>query len=77
MRADIQRKPLGFQEVTAPHYRCVSICVTRLLRSQQIPSHSLVFETKGFLEQPFSTSLLQLLPHMFIRVTVVADQRGY
>ena len=29
MRADIQRKPLGFQEVTAPVYRCVSICVTR------------------------------------------------
>jgi len=59
MRADTQRKPLGFQEVTAPHYRCVSICVTRLLRSQQTPSHSLVLKTTGFLEQPFSTSLLQ------------------
>jgi len=59
MRADIQRKPLGFQEVTALHYRCVSICVTRLLRSQQTPSHSLVYKTKGILEQPSSTSLLQ------------------
>jgi hypothetical protein len=59
MRANIQRKPLGFQEVTAPEYRCVNICVTRLTRSQQTPSHSLVFETKGILEQPFSTSLLQ------------------
>jgi len=59
MRADTQRKPLGFQEVTASHYRCVSICVTRLLRSQQTLSHSLVLKTTGFLEQPFSTSLLQ------------------
>jgi hypothetical protein len=59
MRADIQRKPLGFQEVTASYYRCVSICVTRLLRSQQTLSHSLVLKTKGFLEQPSSTSLLQ------------------
>jgi len=59
MRADIQRKPLRFQEVTAPEYRCVSICVTRLTRSQQTPSHSLVFETAGFLEQPSYTSLLQ------------------
>ena len=59
MRADIQRKPLGFQEVTAPHYRCVSICVARLIRSQQTPSHSLVFIAKGILEQPSNTSLLQ------------------
>jgi hypothetical protein len=59
MRADTQRKPLRFQEVTASHYRCVSICVTRLTRSQQTPSHSLVLKTKGFLEQPSSTSLLQ------------------
>jgi hypothetical protein len=59
MRADIQRKPLGFQEVTASHYRCVSFCVTRLTRSQQTLAHSLVFETKGFLEQPSNTSLLQ------------------
>ena len=59
MRADTQRKPLGFQEVTSPKYRCVSICVTRLIRSEQILSHSLVFKTKGFLEQPSSTSLLQ------------------
>jgi len=59
MRADTQRKPLRFQEVTPPKYRCVIICVTRLTRSPQTPSHSLVFETKGFLEQPFSTSLLQ------------------
>ncbi len=59
MRADIQRKPLGFQEVTSPVYRCVSICVTRLIRSQEAMHHSLVFETKGILEQPSSTSLLQ------------------
>jgi hypothetical protein len=70
MRADIQRKLLGFQEVTSLHYRCVSICVTRLIRSQQALSHSLVFKTKGILEQRFSTSLLQLQTHMFIRVTV-------
>ena len=59
MRADVQRKPLGFQEVTSPVYRCVSICVTRLTRSQQILARSLVLKTKGILEQPFSTSLLQ------------------
>ena len=59
MRADIQRKPLGFQEITAPHYRCVSICVTRLTRSQEVMPHLLVFKTTGFLEQPFRTSLLQ------------------
>jgi len=63
MRADIQRKPLGFQEVTALHYWCVSICVTRLTRSQQIPSHSLVLKTKGFLEQPSHISLLQSTFH--------------
>ncbi len=44
MRADIQRKPLAFQEVTPPVYRCVTICVTRLTRSQQTQSHSLVFK---------------------------------
>ena len=59
MRVDIQRKSLGFQELTSPKYQCVSICVTRLIRSQQTLSHSLVFETTGILEQPFHTSLLQ------------------
>jgi len=59
MRADIQRKPLGFQEVTASHYRCESICVTRLLRSQQTPSHSLVLKTTEFLEQPSNAPLFQ------------------
>jgi len=59
MRADIQRKPLGFQELTSPHYRCVSICVTRLTRSQGAIPHSMVFKTKGFLQQPSSTLLLQ------------------
>ena len=59
MRADIQRKPLVFQEVTSPVYRCVSFCVTRLKRSQEILVRSLVFKTKEFLEQPSSTSLLQ------------------
>jgi hypothetical protein len=50
MRADIQRKPLGFQEVTAPAYRCVSICVTDLTRQEETLAHSLVFKTKGILE---------------------------
>jgi hypothetical protein len=59
MRADIQRKPLGFQELTSPVYRCVSICVTRLNRSQEILIQSLAFKTKGFLEQPSNTSFLQ------------------
>ena len=59
MRADTQRKPLGFQELTSPVYRCVSICVTTLTRSQQTLAHSLVLKTKGFLEQPSNTSLLQ------------------
>ena len=59
MRAEVQRKPLGFQELTSPVYRCVSICVTRLTRSQEALSDSLVFKTKGFLEQPSNTSLFQ------------------
>jgi hypothetical protein len=65
MRADIQRKPIGFQEVTSPVYRCVSICVTRLTRSQEVIPHLLVFEIKGFLEQPSNTSLLQSTFHGF------------
>jgi hypothetical protein len=59
MRADTQRKPLGFQELTSLNYWCVSICVTDLTREEETISRSLVFETKGFLEQPSSTSLLQ------------------
>ena len=59
MRADIQRKPLGFQEVTASIYRCVVLCVVDLMELYEALTHSLVFKTKGFLEQPFSTSLLQ------------------
>jgi hypothetical protein len=59
MRADIQRKLLGFQEVTSPVYHCVSFCVTRLTRSQDAIPRSLVFKTTGFLEQPSNTSLLQ------------------
>ena len=59
MRADIQRKPLGFQEVTHPKYRCVSICVTDLTREEETLARSLVFETIGFFEQPSNTSLLQ------------------
>jgi hypothetical protein len=61
MRADTQRKPLGFQELTSLVKRCVSFCVTRWLRSQEAIPHSLVFKTIGFLEQPFSTSLLQIV----------------
>jgi hypothetical protein len=51
MRADIQGKPLGFQELTPPKYRCMSICVTRLTRLQQTPAHPLILKTTGFLEQ--------------------------
>ena len=29
MRADIQRKPLGFQEITSLDYRCVVFCVVK------------------------------------------------
>ena len=59
MRADTQRKPLGFQEVTTPKYRCVAFCVVDLMESEELLTHSLVLKTKGILEQPFSTSLLQ------------------
>jgi hypothetical protein len=59
MRAGIQRKPLRFQELTSPKYRCVSICVTRLTRSPNVIPRSLIFKTKGFLEQPTNTTLLQ------------------
>ena len=59
MRVDTQRKPLGFQELTLPKYRYVSICVASLTRSQNVIPHSLVFETTGILEQPSNTSLLQ------------------
>ena len=59
MRADIQRKPLGFQQVTAPVYRCVSFCVTDLTREEETLAHSLVLKTTGFLQQPSNTSLLQ------------------
>ena len=64
MRADTQRKPLGFQELTSPKYRCVSFCVTRLTRSQQTLARSLVFKTSGFLEQPSGNSLLQITIYM-------------
>jgi len=59
MRADIQRKPLGLQEVTSPKYRCVAFCVVDLIELEELLTHSLVLKTKGILEQPFSTWLLQ------------------
>ena len=59
MRADIQIKLLGFQEVTASKYRCVAFCVVDLMKLEELLTHSLVLKTKGILEQPFSTSLLQ------------------
>ena len=31
LRADIQRKPLRFQEVTASKYRCVAFCAVDLI----------------------------------------------
>ena len=43
MRVEIQRWPLGFQGVTAPVYRCVSVCVSDLRRSQGTLAGSLVF----------------------------------
>ena len=61
MRADIQRKPLGFQGVMPPKYRCASFCVTNLNRAEETLAHSLVFQTKVYLEQPSNTSLLQSL----------------
>jgi len=42
MRADIQRKPPGFQEVTRPKYRCVVFCVVDLMKSEESLTHSLV-----------------------------------
>ena len=78
MRADIQRKPLGFQELTSPKYRCVSICATKLTRSQLTQSHSLVFKTTGFLQQPSNTSLLQSTfwsPSVTLSNAVFADLR--
>jgi len=59
MRADIQIKLLGFQEVTASKYRCVAFCVVDLSQIEGLLTDSLVFKTKGILEQPFHTSLLQ------------------
>ena len=59
MRADIQRKPLGFQEVTLPKYRCVAFCVVKCLMICELLSHSLIFKTTGFLEQLSNTSLFQ------------------
>ena len=59
MRADIQRKPLGFQELTSPKYRCVEFCVVDLMQLLELLTDSLVLKTKGILEHPFSTSLFQ------------------
>ena len=42
MRADIQRKPPGFQEVTSPKYRCVAFYVVDLMESEELLIHSLV-----------------------------------
>jgi len=47
MRADIQRKPLGFQGITSPQYRCVGFCVVDLMELEELLTHSLVFKTKG------------------------------
>ena len=65
MRADIQRKPLGFQEVTPPKYRCVAFCVVDLLQLEELLIHSLVLKTKGILEQPCSTWLLQSTTYLY------------
>ena len=39
--------------------RCVSKCVSKFVDLKEVVSRSLVFKTKGFLEQPSNTSLLQ------------------
>ena len=44
MRADIQRKPLGFQEVAPPKYRCACIYVTNLIRGEETLVHPLDFK---------------------------------
>jgi len=44
MRADIQRKLLGIQELTSPVCRCVSICVTNLIRGEETQVHPLDFK---------------------------------
>ena len=59
MRADNQRKQLGFQELTSPVYWCVAFCVVDLMQLEELLTHSLVFKTKEILEQPFSTWLLR------------------
>ena len=61
MRADIQRKPLGIQEVTPHKYRCVAFCVVDLMESEELLIHSLVLKTKGILEQLLNISLLKVL----------------
>jgi hypothetical protein len=48
MSADIQRNPLGFHEGAFPIYRCVSICVTNLTKSQETSAHSLVLKPQEF-----------------------------
>jgi len=35
MRADIQRKPLGFQELTSPKYRCVGFCIVDFMELEE------------------------------------------
>ncbi len=45
MRADIQRKPLGFQELTPPKYRCVAFCVVDLIKPLEVLTLYLVFKT--------------------------------
>ena len=47
MRADIQRKPLGFQEVMPPKYRCVAFCVVDLMKLLELLTHCLILKTKG------------------------------
>jgi hypothetical protein len=44
MRADTQRKSLGFQGIKLSHYRSLSICATTLLGSQEAIPHTLVFQ---------------------------------
>ena len=59
MRVDIQRKLPGFQELTPPKYRRVGFCVANLMQSKEVLAPSLAFKTKGILQQPSNTSLLQ------------------
>ena len=58
-KADVEEDSANFIEASLVKAVFPHVCVTRLIRSQEVMPHSLVFKTTGFMEQPFSTSLHQ------------------